>query len=202
MHAMVHALFALLFPAQCAGCNGFDSGLCERCAPSGEPPLVRMLPSLRILALGEYAGAYRRAVLALKDGRRDVAASLGERLGAHVAAGTVLVPVPTTAARRRVRGIDGVEMIASDAAVRAGAKVVRALRAMGNDAQQGLDRAHRLSAHGRFTCDSTLVAGQSVVLVDDVCTTGSTLEDCARAIRATEAHVSEAFVVAVANGWA
>ncbi|HUA09203.1 MAG TPA: phosphoribosyltransferase family protein [Candidatus Acidoferrales bacterium] len=196
---MLHALLDLVFPPQCAACNATGNGLCLRCVSPDAPPLVRVLPTLRAYALGAYAGALRRAVLALKDGRRDVALALGERLAAMASAPMLLVPVRTTAARRRVRGIDGVEYMARVAARRTGATVCSALEPVRGDAQRGRSRAERLAARERFWCDARLVRGRSVTLVDDVCTTGTTLEDCAAALRGAGAVVSQALVIAVAN---
>ncbi len=196
---MFHAFLDVLFPAQCAGCNAIGSGLCERCLPLYAPPLVRALPTLRVYALGDYAGALRRAVLALKDGRRDVAQALGERVSEMVAAPMLLVPVRTTAARRRVRGFDGVEYLARVAARRTGASVLCALEPLRGDAQRGRSGDERRAARDRFWCDAGLVRGRSVTLVDDVCTTGTTLEDCAAALRAAGAIVSQALVIAIAN---
>lgn len=196
---MFHAFLDVLFPAQCAGCGATGAGLCERCVPLDESPVLRALPTLRVYALGEYRGALRRAVLALKDGRRDVAQTLGERLATMVSTPMLLVPVRTTAVRRRIRGIDGVEYAARVAARRCGARVVCALEPIGGDAQRGRSRTQRLAARDRFWCDAGLVRGRGVTLVDDVCTTGSTLEDCAAALRTAGAVVSQALVVAIAN---
>ncbi|HYL26926.1 MAG TPA: hypothetical protein VEW74_03765 [Candidatus Nitrosotalea sp.] len=192
---MLRPFLDVLYPPQCAACNVPGSGLCEACARS-EPILVH-LPTLRVRALGAYAGALRAAVLALKDGRRDVAEALGCYVARFVERGSVLVPIPTTARRRRVRGLDGVALVANQAAQRANAHVVCALEQFAGDTQRGRTRTQRLAARGRFACDPAGVAARRVTLVDDVCTTGSTLRDCADAVREAGGVVEDAVVVAV-----
>jgi predicted amidophosphoribosyltransferase len=187
----------VVFPAQCAACNALGSGLCDICAPPGGSPVRVRLGPLRVVAYGCYEGVLRSAVLAVKEGRRDVAEALGDRIAPLVREGALLVPVPTTAKRRRVRGTDGVALIAEQAARRvAGASAVAALEQRAGDAQRGRSRGERLAAHGRFVCDRLLVCEKRVTLVDDVCTTGATLEDCERAVSLAGGRVEGAVVVA------
>jgi len=187
-------LLDFLFPPQCANCNALGSGFCDVCARCGETIRVT-LPLLRVTAFGAYEGSLRAAILALKDGRRDVAEALGLLVAGLIAPGSLLLPVPTTVKRRRVRGLDGVALVARHAAAVAGAAVVHGLVQRTGDAQRGRSRSERLVARGRFACDAG-VAGRRVTLFDDVCTTGSTLRDCAGAVREAGGAVEDAVVVA------
>jgi predicted amidophosphoribosyltransferase len=191
-------LLEILFPPQCAGCNALGAALCGGCAPQKDALRVR-LPALSVAALGLYEDGLRAAVLALKDGRRDVAAALGRRVAPLVRDGALLVPIPTTSKRRRVRGVDGVALVARHAADIAGARVLQALEQRSGDAQRGRSRVQRLAAIGRFRCNAENIAGRRVTLFDDVCTTGSTLRDCAAAVREAGGIVEDAVVIAVAN---
>ena len=193
------ALLDVVFPAQCAECNLIGSGLCDACEPQSQPLHVR-LPSLFVTARALYEGSMRTAVLAVKDGRRDVAEALGRFVAPLVAPDATLVAVPTTAQRLRVRGVDGVAYMACCAAAISGARVLPVLRRGSGLAQHGRSRVERLASHGRFVCDAEAVAGRQVTLFDDVCTTGATLRDCADAIREAGGIVDDAIVLAVANG--
>jgi predicted amidophosphoribosyltransferase len=193
------ALLDLLFPPQCASCNALGDGLCAACVPPAQLIRIRF-PALSVIAFGAYEGPLRTAVLALKDGRRDVVEALGRLVAPIVRPGTLLVPIPTTTRRRRLRGVDGVALVASHAAEIAGARVVAALEQRSGDAQRGRSRIERLAARGRFVCDSASVDGKLVTLFDDVCTTGSTLRDCAAAIREAGGAIEDAVVVAATKG--
>src|SRR5438270_4315474 len=176
MRSMLQSILSLLFPPQCAVCDDVGSGLCERCFPSTSEAVRFRTRTLDVVALGTYEGALKRAVLALKDGRRDVAGALGERLRPHLWHAPAIVPVPTTAVRRLERGFDGCALLARAANE---AAVADHLVQTAGDAQRGRSRVQRLAATGRFRWRGESLCGRRVVLLDDVVTTGSTLEDCA-----------------------
>ena len=150
-------------------------------------------------ALGPYEGGLRRGVLAFKRGRRDVAEAFASRLAGHVGAGDRLVPVPTTAVRRRERGFDGCVLLAARIAAHRRCSVVDGLLQTGGDAQHGRTRSARLAARGRFAWRLGALEGRRVVLLDDVVTTGATLADCAAVVRAAGGIVERAVVIARAE---
>jgi len=143
----------------------------------------------RARAIGAYDGALRAVIHALKyDGRRSLAkpiAALMRQRGADLLAGAACaVPVPLHGSRRRRRGFNQ----ADDLARHLGLPLVRALvrtRATKTQTELPAAQRHRNVRDGfAATPAAAALAGGCVVLVDDVSTTGATLEACARALKA------------------
>ncbi|MGH3318883.1 MAG: ComF family protein [Streptosporangiaceae bacterium] len=217
----LHVLVDLVLPERCVGCGAAGPSLCGCCLGGLIGPATRTWPrpappSLPVpWAVAAYDGAAKAAILAHKErGRLDLAGPLGRALAAGVAAAldpsgareTVLVPVPTVRAAVRRRGHEPTARIASAAArflrdrgYPAG--VVRVLRHSRRIADQAglsaVDRARNLS--GALVVSPTRVAavrGRTVIVVDDVITTGATLAEASRALRAAGAVVPAVATVA------
>jgi predicted amidophosphoribosyltransferase len=99
-----------------------------------------------------------------------------------------VVPVPLHAARLRRRGFNPAAALARDLARASGAPLAFALARMRDTpSQTGLGRAgRRANVRGAFRARGASAA--CVWLVDDVVTTGATLEECARVLRAAGAE--------------
>ena len=201
----------------CAGCwqsiLPLTPPLCDRCgdplrtwrvqSSSSHCPRCRRRRSSvdRARSIGAYDGALRAIVHALKyDGRRSLSRRLGALMlerGADILAGAAfVVPVPLHRSRCRQRGFNQ----AADLAGALGLPVCHALkRARPTLAQTSLPAARRHhNVRGAFapTRPGQSLRGSTVVLVDDVCTTGATLDACARALKAVGVAEVRAITVA------
>jgi ComF family protein len=155
-----------------------------------------------VRTVGEYAGTLRDVVHALKyGGRRSLAAPLAammrERASALIEGAACAVPVPLHRSRLRARGFNQ----SADLARHLGLPVLHALRrvrATATQAELPAAQRHR-NVRGAFaaTRAARALAGCAVLLVDDVSTTGATLDACARALKA--AGVAEVRAVTAAR---
>ena len=158
---------------------------------------------------GHYEGVLRHIVHAFKyEGRRTLSDRLGGMMrdagGDLVSGAACAVPVPLHPWRRFRRGFNQ----AADLAGSLGLPVIHALwRTRATAPQTGLAGAGRRgNVRGAFSVSpllsrrvrDSLLTGRIVLLVDDVRTTGATLEACARALKEAEAMEVRALTVALA----
>jgi len=219
------ALAELLFPTHCAGCELPGAVLCAACTErlpridaAGECPRCgapfgwltctecwqREWSFEAALAVGEFEVPLSRAVVLHKDaGERRLAAVLGGLLAEQVASRWPDWPehvayVPATREARARRGFDHGLAIAETVACELGVPISDALVRTAALDQRTLGRAARASnAEGTFSANSCV--GGRVLLVDDVFTTGATLDAAASVLLDNGADAVR--VAAVARVW-
>ena len=107
--------------------------------------------------------------------------------------------MPLHADRLHARGYNQAALLAREMARRVGLTVEEQtlLRRRSTSSQVKLNAQQRKkNVHGAFTCSGDGLAGKRVLLIDDVCTTGATLEACAIALRAGGAREVQALTLA------
>jgi predicted amidophosphoribosyltransferase len=199
------ALLDLVLPRRCVGCRRPGAALCAGCLPAGPPRVA----ASGVFAATAYENAVRRALLGYKErGRRDLAGPLAGLLAVAVRAAaeagraspgrTLLVPVPSARSVAAGRGGDHVVRLTRRAAVlggwRSAPRVLALTRAVRDSA--GLDTAQRSANMAGAMCARPARAGWTVLVVDDIVTTGATVREACRALAAAGWPVAGAAVVA------
>jgi predicted amidophosphoribosyltransferase len=189
---LLQAIATGLTPPLCAACGRNcrpESTLCNRCSRrlAGADPLHGAGPPGldRVWSSAPHEDVARDLVVALKFRRLlPVASLMADRIH-WLAPGALLsgaiVPVPTARLRSLARGFDPAAEIAAALAERTGLPLVACLSRRGGGRQVGRRRADRIGHPPRVQPRGQIP--RSVLLVDDVLTTGATLSSCAGALR-------------------
>jgi ComF family protein len=143
-----------------------------------------------------WEGSIRKAIYGLKyDYIRDLAVPLGEMLAEYYKhtplPADIILPVPLHRRRQRERGYNQSALLAQQlgAAVQIPVRLDLLRRHRYTRSQTRLNPQQRSqNVHGAFSCDSRpgapqAIAGQRLLLIDDVATTGATLLACAQVLR-------------------
>jgi ComF family protein len=208
----VHLGIDLLYPPRCAGCGRVDARWCAQCQQElvqGAVVLLRTnrLPPLRsAAATGLHEGKLQQAVHALKysGATEELMVPLGNRLLTALASLKwpidVIIPVPLHTARQRERGYNQSQQLGGYMAQVLGVPCdpLALLRWRDTPPQVGLNREQRqANMRGAFRANKSL-SGR-VLLIDDVFTTGATLQACALAAHDAGASAIYALTVSAAR---
>jgi ComF family protein len=226
LYKSIWGFLDLIYPPQCGGCGVQGARWCANCASNLDwivPPVCpvcgmshdreqicnqcQMAPPAwdQLRSVAQYGGNLRTAIHALKY-RRDL--GMGESLSRHLVElfetldwkADLIVSVPLDLARMQERGYNQVSLLAIPLALAIGIPYrPRALRKIRQTPRQVTLSAgqRRANMEGAFEAEAEEVREKIVLLMDDVITTGTTLQACSQALRTAGAR--QIFILTLAR---
>lgn len=188
--------FAALLPERCYACKAEskDSAVCRSCRRSR---LMR-----HVWARAQYEGSVKQLIHDFKFERKLAAAEPIAQLMAEslpfLSAEVFVVHVPTATNRVRKRGYDHAEKVAQALSVRLSLRHETFLARTTQTRQVGAKRTQRFSQmqNAFRPLHSERFRGATILLVDDLTTTGATLEAAAKCLKVAGAKTVDAVVFA------
>ncbi len=201
---------------------------CERCGkPSIESVCNECIEHphefTRARALGEYKEVLRELVLISKGGRPKI--SIWKKLGAMlgivlkndniISNADMIIPVPLYSVAKRKRGYNQSEILAQEVSNYTDIPLfndvliqIKATKPQKSFSVEELSYEERriqrkLNVGNAFgiasSCSNSMIKDKKLILIDDVCTTGATLDECAKELYKSGANEVYALVVARAS---
>ena len=205
MNALLKKILDLLFPLRCPFCRSLlkeeEESVCRKC--KAELPATdkgsesQIFPHISgCFSAFFYEGLVRSSLLRYKFGGLSVYADsyagiLSERFGGRLRVCNTVSWVPLSRKRLRKRGYDQAALIAEGLAAKLGLPCEALLMKTTDNVPQSTTRSaeqRRTNVRGVYRpLDAASVRGKTVLLVDDIVTTGSTIGECARVLKAAGA---------------
>jgi ComF family protein len=210
---LLNRALSLFLKPNCPLCDRVSSDtFCEYCHRQLQEcqlpdPTRSWQGDLPLFAWGKYEGAVKRSMAKLKyDGHRSISDFYGECLAAQwqkiapiVPTKLIILPVPLHPDKLASRGFNQAELIARKFCQMTGATLDLSLhRTRSTVAQFGLSKsARRENVEGAFALvNSALQPGDTVLIIDDIYTTGATVREIATVLRSQQIKVCGVAVVA------
>lgn len=218
-----HFTLDLIYPNRCPCCNNFityDKYVCDDCIQSMENPIDKLckfcgfalehckcgqgISYNRAFTCYTYDGLARQGVLSLKNGDNlnfayHVGEILSKRIQNEVIKYDLVVPIPMHFRKKLKRGYNQAEIIALEISKNLGIPLDKnALKVRySKNIQHTLSKMDRLiNAQEIYYAGSSNVKDKYIILVDDIMTTGSTLNVCSNILHSIGA---KSIIVAVAT---
>ena len=213
------SLAELVFPSRCIGCSQFGISICSICRKSWHPHIyhrsIKVLDkSYPVISAIEYSPIASRVLLRAKEANQVAADQLLVKAITHSLRYFLknfgfgdLVPIPSRRSATRKRGRDFMQEITQSVAKIETLRSIEILQHQRAVRDQSKLNSHQrtLNIAGAFstTCNLAKLAGSGnigpLIIVDDLVTTGATLAEAIRALRAAGFSVIGAVTGAVAN---
>ena len=225
LSALGRMLQEVVFPTRCVSCASPESWLCARCleitgflvvdrcwlcaTPFDDEILCRICTHFqpafeRILVERPFNGPLRHAIHRFKfESGRSLASTLATTMSREIgemASETAVVPVPLHHNRLTERGYNQSSLLARKLAEEHSLRLAENITERVRDTKSQMNLPppeRRRNVRGAFATVAGVKMPKSVLLVDDVVTTGSTVDECARVLRA--AGVEKVTVAAIAR---
>lgn len=200
-------LFDLLFPKNCLNCSIDGHWLCPDCAelklePSLKEVQYHLCESLdKIYYLGNFDDKLIAAIIKTckYQGVKELGGLMGRRLGSALNArlsldGALIVPVPLHGVRLRTRGFNQAEVIAEALVqfvpdARIGRPVARSINSKPQAKLSRMERLVNLENAFRLSDPESLSGCRFAIIVDDVATTGTTMNEVAKILKSNGVKV-------------
>lgn len=219
---LLDSIFSLVAPFACISCGAEGAVVCAWCAPDVFPVVpdrcYRCLKATQdsavchkcrkqsrlsyVWTVTTYDGYAQKTVRLLKFARVQAAAgpivaAMQERLP-YMPEDVLIVPLPAATTRMRQRGYDQAQLLARRLGQLLNRRYSRALSRVGQQRQVGSTRKQRIEQiHGAFRpLKLPMIKGAHILLVDDVLTTGASIEEVARVLKKAGAKQVDAVAFA------
>jgi competence protein ComFC len=219
---LLEKILSVVAPHQCLICQREGKLLCAWCEPDAFPPLPsrcyrchalsndfavcdrcrRHSPLRQVWVRTAFEGVAKELAHGYKYERQSeslnpIVSTMAEAMP-YLDDQTLLVPIPTATARKRQRGYDHALRLARHLAAQTKHMYIQPLARLNQTRQVGAGRQQRfLQLQNAFVVTKPkLVRGKRIILVDDIVTTGATLETVAQLFKAAGAKRVDAVVFA------
>jgi competence protein ComFC len=188
---MLEAILDSFFPKRCLGCKKEGQYICKDC----ETFLSEAQPYSSIMSVWEYEGLMEKLIWKIKyDGMYDIINELVEKafekITLELPENTYITYVPMYKKKERERGFNQAELIAKKIGKMTNREVIPLLtKTKDNRSQVGLDPQERIeNVKGAFDLSKPSFDGEkpgfrNILLVDDVYTTGATMNECKKVLQ-------------------
>ena len=207
-------LLDLLYPPRCMLCHCFlaknENNICRSCRVSlplleekDRGIVLKGIP--RCTSLFHYEGDIRQAILRYKFHglsfySHEFAALMADNLSDEELACDEITWVPLSRERKRTRGYDQAQLIAEELSTRRGIPCRCLLEKQKNTSPQSGSRSReerKANIRNAYRIKNGIdIRGKTVLLTDDIVTTGATLEECAVVLSAAGAACVKAVTIA------
>ncbi len=206
---LLERLLAPLAPFDCLVCGKEGALLCGFCAQDVLVPLPsrcyrcqkltddfsvcatcrKLTPLKHVWIATEYEGTAQMLVKRYKFERAraavDILVDVIDNVLPVLPKDTLIIPVPTATSRIRLRGYDQAQLLARGLAKQRGLRWARLVTRLSQSRQVGATRKqrHEQLKNAFLVTNPALINGQNILIIDDVTTTGATLEAMATVLK-------------------